>query len=153
MEDFTYGTVQVSGSISVIGESTIHYADSDLENPKPLGYPILGHVQYVNYEEIKIKGEKGISRYFLKRKAFFHEQEFRVVAALPEAFAEKGVGVDAEPGIAGVNVVVDLGTLIQKVLISPIAPKWFIEAVEDLLKTYGVECEVEVSALARNPQY
>jgi hypothetical protein len=91
--------------------------------------------------------------FFLKRKSFEHEREFRaVIADLPftgNSFDWEGSAFP-NPGVA---VPVDLGTLISAVHVAPSAAPWFKEVIESLSDKFGVRFLVKQSGLDDAPLF
>lgn len=86
----------------------------------------------VRYEDFKIATiEKGHKHYggFIKRKAFEYEKEFRAMVLLNEEDYRKGCYVKT-----------DLNKLIEKIHISPLMPKYFLDSIKYL-------CQGELSFL------
>lgn len=84
------------------------------------------------------------SPFFYKRLSFEHEQEFRVVKSefnLPERVGmEEGLkDIVAEKGGKGRAVDVDRRTLIDEVVVSPVAGGWMRGLVEDVLNTHEMD--------------
>ncbi len=84
--------------------------------------------------------------FFLKDQGFEFEHEFRLVA-LDESF--KRDMVKTKEGIFVNFRTVD--SFIQKVRISPTAPRWFDDVVSDLLKKYDINTEIEHSRFSEQP--
>ena len=72
-----------------------------------------------------------------KRRSFEHEREYRVVIALEEEEKEN----------IGVLISVLLDKLIEKVVVSPTAPKWVSELVRREVKVYELDIPVAQSDL------
>lgn len=72
---------------------------------------------------------------FFKRKSYEHENEFRLIYW---TYHPIGNGNSSE----GISVDVDVEKLIEKIVISPIAPKLFTNVVSSLVKDYGFHTEV-----------
>lgn len=79
-------------------------------------------------------------RYWCKRKSFEYEKEVRAIV-----YDYCHIG---EPGI---HIPVDLRELIEKVYISPYAPKWFEDIIRDIILRYGYDFEVSASEMAEPP--
>jgi hypothetical protein len=84
--------------------------------------------------------------FFFKDKGFDFEHEVRLVA-LDESFNLKASNTKA-----GIYVNFrSVESFIQKVKISPTAPKWFEGLVSDLLKRYGIATKIEHSRFFEQP--
>jgi len=95
----------------------------------------------VRYEDFGVAPiEKGHSHYsgFIKRKAFDYEKEFRAMVLLDEKDYKKGCFVE-----------VKLDILIEKIHISPLMPKYFLDSVKYLCKDklYDLEEKIIQSSL------
>jgi hypothetical protein len=108
---------------------------------------------YVDMRSVQLKSDSPFGRYFLKREAFNHEAEFRVLAAMPEICTEKGVLVTAEPSISGVYVKVPLQELATEVVVAPTAPKWFSHTVAEVIKRFALPAPLRISTLDEPPQF
>lgn len=80
-----------------------------------------------------------------KRHSFSHEKEFRLIH-MSSDFVQKPD--EAPPGL---NISVDLGNLIEKVIISPRAPTWFKESIELLMQKYNLDHTCVKSDLLEHP--
>jgi len=144
----------VGALIAAMESSTEHYADSDTTVKTPLADMFMGRVFYADHAQVHLDDDKlSIGRFLLKRPAFAHEQEVRVIAPLPEILGEVGVDDYVEPKVRGVTTVVDMNKLLHEVVICPTAPGWYIRSIDSLLKAFNVGTSARVSELARNPQY
>jgi hypothetical protein len=103
---------------------------------------VFGNVEYIDYDEDIIPRGR-LPTIYHKRESFEHEHEFRISHS-PEN-SEEGLG-------AGFYAKVDKDALIERVVISPIAPDWFSDLVERVLQRYGVDCELIESKLYSDPE-
>lgn len=96
----------------------------------------IGRVQYVDLETqfADINGA-----FWRKRKAFQHEREVRAIL------------MDRDCPDPGKNIKVDLNVLIEDIYVSPIAPKWFIDVVNDINTKYGLEVRIQTSLMIQEP--
>lgn len=62
---------------------------------------------------------------------------------MAEAGESLGVGFYAD---------VDVERLLDKIVISPVAPNWFSELVDRVLDRYDVDCELQPSELYSTPE-
>lgn len=74
----------------------------------------------------------------VKRKAYEHEKEFRLV------YWDRPI---SEPKNEGIEVQIDIRNLIERIVISPRAPRWFEHVVTRLIQDYGVHAPVSQSDL------
>lgn len=77
---------------------------------------------------------------FKKRKAFEYEHEVRAVHIDYESKDQVGLFKK-----------VDIEALIEKIYVSPYAPKWFFEIVKNLVKQYKFKIDVVHSTLLEDP--
>jgi len=113
-----------------------------LEPRKILG----GRVEYVEYDdmtELDPAGWAPFARWFRKHRSLEHEKEYRLIHLEPH-------GVDArEIRGPGIDVRVDLGALVQRVVLPPTTFPWFSKVVEGLVSSNGLDIAVvERSRLA-----
>lgn len=80
-----------------------------------------------------------------KRMAFSHEKEFRLIFMNSDFFHTP----DLAP--SGLEISMNLKTLIQKVVISPRAPAWFQESILKLMNVYNLDLVCEKSDLLKHP--
>ena len=97
----------------------------------------IGKVQYIDYSH-RFSSVNGACWY--KRKSFEHEREVRAVA-----FDYKSS--------TGIQVPIDVCTLIDKVYISPYAPKWFEEVVRSIADKYELAAPIVSSEMSKQPFY
>ncbi len=83
-----------------------------------------------------------------KRKDFNYEHELRAII-VPYSTPTLAEIADYK---RLVTVALDLGKLIQTVVIAPTAPQWFFKTVSYELKTYGLHAEVIYSELDQQPK-
>jgi len=112
----------------------------------------IGTVKYIDYETEWLPERYSFNPFLHKRKSFEHERELR---AIIQKFPTKGDEIDLTQEIfdIGAYINVDLYTLIEKIFISPTAPKWFNDVVKSIVNKYDLEKEVIQSSLAEGPVY
>jgi hypothetical protein len=122
-------------------ESTIGQLKASLANTRGL---IVGSVLYLNFdkEQWKSREDGPSSPLFVKRNSFAHEKELRAVIPLPK------VG-------KGTFVKCNLDILINKIHISPFAPGYFKEVVENLCagRVHSLNKFVVQSQMFKAPDY
>lgn len=116
-----------------------------------------GYVKYdLDYSDPQRFAVDRVAPFFYKRPSFRHEEEFRAVisefqppdaAVIDDGFADT---VDANTP-SGKPVAVDPTTLIDDVVVSPVAGSWLEDLVEDVLHRYGLD-DVTVSPSALNDE-
>lgn len=112
----------------------------------------IGKVQYIDYETEMIKEEGLTNPFFYKRKSFSHENEvrafiFELPVTAPSDIFDRGTIRD------GLQIKVDLSSLVQKVYLAPNAPPWFRDLVCSLIKKYEYNFEVVHSDLDKSPVF
>lgn len=114
---------------------------------------VIGKVEYINYCDEPVRVEHPIFPFFDKRKSFEYERELRaVIQSLSVAFQDEIDKTEQEIG-DGKYVSVNLDVLIEKIFVSPKAPKWFAELVKSVVARYNVSKEVSQSSLSSDPIY
>ena len=122
--------------------------------PQPI---FVGMVQYIDYDNESIEG--GYTNVFapllMKRRSFEHEKELRAVVggALEDVREDLPVGQIQNIKVAkyGVQVPIDLNSLIEKVYVAPRAQPWYRELVEQVSQRYGLNVPIIQSDLAHDP--
>ena len=110
----------------------------------------VGRVNYVDYSTEFIREDNAFGPYLYKRKSFEHEREIRAVfQKTPDE--NKPVPLRNDICEIGINVDVDVDTLIQEVVVDQRADDWLLELVELLVARYGIEAPVVRSALGEPP--
>lgn len=108
----------------------------------------IGKVKYIDYESDYFDASNVFEAFVHKRKSFEYENEIRAVIA---KFAING---NPNTYIAnGIEVKVDIETLIENIHIAPNAPTWFLELVVNVIKRYGYNFNVRQSFLNRTPLF
>ena len=113
-----------------------------------------------------------LSPLFCKRKGFEHEREVRCVIAHPEGEREQALVlselnpeltqkfpvleqwatvVDGDLGDRGLVVPVNLGALIERIVVSPRYPVWAVPALQAVVDRAGLAVRVETSSLLKQP--
>ncbi|MEH6519707.1 MAG: hypothetical protein V7775_00685 [Sulfitobacter sp.] len=100
---------------------------------------IIGKVHYIDFTKHFAAGDQRIYR---KRSSLAHEREVR--ADLPN---------DLENSLDGFLMPCDLNDLIQKVVISPYAPSWFHNVVNETIFKFGYSIPVAASEIKEEPFY
>jgi len=103
----------------------------------------IGPVTYIDWEDDPIPPGNALFPFVHKRKYFESERELRALTSFdpfPENYRESGL-----------NINVDLQTLIETVYLSPKAPKWIYDLVVAISAKYGLEIEIKMSKLSEKP--
>ncbi|MFN5514031.1 MAG: hypothetical protein ACK5CA_04580 [Cyanobacteriota bacterium] len=84
-----------------------------------------------------------------KLKSFEHEREVRAIYwkrnpgnSNPELLSEYPPGILAP---------IDINSTIENIIISPVAPRWFLELTDSVTKKYGITVPVSQSSLSLLP--
>lgn len=96
----------------------------------------IGEVEYIDY---RTRFPKPRREMFTKRIAFQHEWEVRAVIC-DENTTEKGI-----------RIPIDVNTLVESIVISPVADDWFVSIVKDLVNRFDVDVPVRHSELVSQP--
>jgi len=115
---------------------------------------ICGEIEYIDYQTKIIPEPSYVAPFMHKRKSFIHERELRALTMdeWPRLSATH-YDYSAKATDEGELVPVNLRALIERVLISPLAPIWYLNAARDVVKKYGLKCEVSRSSLDSDPFY
>ena len=105
----------------------------------------IGEVKYIDFAKETFPTNNGFWPVVYKRLAFRHDQELRAVVW------------EMEPGRPfddkGVYVAVDVVALMQEVVVSPLGAPSFVEPVREMVRRFGLSCEVKRSDLLDPPRY
>lgn len=96
----------------------------------------IGRVQYIDLSKEYACVNDAFWR---KRKSFEHEREVRALT------------MDCECKAVGKIVPCELSTLLEEVFVSPKAPVWFVDLVNDVNEKYGLQVKVSASELNEEP--
>jgi hypothetical protein len=112
----------------------------------------VGKVKYIDYELEHINSGNILEPFVHKRKSFEHEREVRcVVTKLPRREGALDLSIDTID--YGVNIRVDIETLVLRVFVAPSAPEWFSELVSAVISRYGYKFPVSHSRLNEEPVF
>jgi hypothetical protein len=96
----------------------------------------IGRVRYIDFK----KKYAGINdSFWMKRRSFEHEKEVRAII------------IEHDTTELGKVVPCNLSVLIEEVFVSPSAPDWFVNLVNDLNNKYGLNIKVSSSELNAEP--
>ncbi len=99
-----------------------------------------GKVIYYNPERDITSEGNVYYQAIMKRTAFEHEKEFRLIF-----WDHQSINNDLTS--EGVSIAVDIENLIERIIISPHAPEWFLKVVTSLTNDYGFNIQIEKSNL------
>lgn len=115
-----------------------------------VSHVFYGRVDYRSAESDDSVPATYTDQYFIKRREFSHENEFRLVAH--DASRDHNYN---EPSVEGLprfaTLPCDLNTLIEEVVVSPRLGGWVWETVRDVSKQYGGTWDVTHSGLYQPP--
>jgi hypothetical protein len=115
----------------------------------------FGSVQYVEMSQADPAiFFNAITPFIYKRKSFEHEREIRALIWIGdhEKTTDEQEIVDLVPSEEGKLVTVDLNELIEAVVISPLAPKWYKNLVESMVRRFNLFTQVYQSSLYEMPE-
>lgn len=112
----------------------------------------IGMVNYIDYETQWMPEGNMFYPFVHKRLSFEHEREIRAVF---QYLPTNGERIDWNQSLYeyGKDIDIDLDTLIDRVYVSPIAPRWFFELVQAVVQRYGLRKEVVYSDLNSKPVF
>jgi hypothetical protein len=129
--------------------------EPDLPEPAAHGYEtgvFVGTVNYVDYSRETIPEGNALSPFVHKRRSFDFERELRAVLTLRPSEA-RSLDEDPAPTPPGVELSVNLETLVDEIRVSPLAPTWLATLVRQVCKRYGLDAPVVQSELSVDPVY
>jgi hypothetical protein len=142
-------------------QSTFKRLSGSFVQKENVGFGLINYVDDYNNE--KINDFSGINLNMVrfpcmyKRNCFEYEKELRAViftSPVTEQAKKAYYSKLALRGIPeGLDIAVELPTLIEKIYVSPTAGKWFLELVSSVVEKYGFNIQVEPSSLAVNPTF
>lgn len=109
----------------------------------------ISMVRYVDYDRAAVPFGNLFFLFVHKRLSFAHENELRAIVWSSEDINKPQVQKDA----TSLSIDVRPDELIKSVHVSPVAPKWFGELVEQVLRRYDLGVPVIRSNLYDRPTY
>lgn len=123
----------------------------------------IGKVTYVDYQNAFSPNWNNLLDPFVhKRSSFEHEHELRVVLQRlpkPTPGAQTDIktfvkAIEAGPLICdGIKVPVNLDDLIERIVVAPTTPDWYLDLVRDVVARFNCPAEVTRSDLDGEPLY
>ena len=110
----------------------------------------IGKVRYIDYENEWLPEGNLFYPFLHKRKSFEHEHELRAIILYS---GDEGIDLTRESSDLGMHIPVNLDILIEKIFVSPTAPKWFNDLITSIIAKYNLKKEVIQSSLANDPVY
>lgn len=134
--DFKQGIMIVSKISSVI--SAFNQTKEDI---------LMSETKYIDYENETFSGLNTITPIIHKHRVYEYGKELRLIHTLPY---ESGTRYDwsKEQVQTGKYLKVDVNSLIDTIIISPYAEKWFTELITDLCKKYNLNKPILESEFA-----
>ena len=115
-----------------------------------------GVVKYIDYATEEFSEGNALNPLSYKRKSFEHEREFRLVAIPSRPPSAPGRSPSWDPVDLpehGVDVPIDVATMIESVYVAPTAKFWFRSAVIAVIKQFGFGFDIFHSSLYDDPVY
>lgn len=120
-----------------------------------------GRVRYLDYKtdiyhdghDFPYDGYNALSPFVHKRKFFVHEKEYRALADLSKKSNSPAYDWSDEENQNGKFISVNLGTLIEKVIVPPQAEDPFLHTVTKAVIDSGLDIEVLRSTMGREPRF
>lgn len=106
----------------------------------------VSEIKYLDYKKDKMKMGNMNYPIIHKNIHYDYEKEIRLIFKVP---FESGLNYNwsKEENEYGKYIDLDIDELIDEVIISPKAPKWFYEVISNLLQTYKIEKKIRYSDL------
>lgn len=106
----------------------------------------------VDYEEsLKLMPGLTFEPYFFKKQYFEEDKEIRLLYQEMDLGMQQGTKIDFVKH--GIDIKVDLDRLIESIIISPNADKWFFDLVQSVVDKYGLDKRlVKPSSLGEFPE-
>lgn len=160
--------IYMRGDEGIAIQTTVERLKECFRNAEDTVY--MGNVKYVDKQEFDAQTseimQNELSVYMFKRSAFRHENEVRVGTyrddVRREFFDDQGnlsnsatnSGLEKillRPERTGVLVKVELATLVEKIVVSPLSPVWFKDLVFAATAKWGCRFNIEQSEMAQLP--
>ena len=106
---------------------------------------ILGKIRYSYHSDKPSTSDTHLETVYRKRTEFKHENELRLCVDKSLSIHRDEEFWRSKPAIL---IKCDLPMLVSEVRVAPFAGEWAIDAVRNLLHTYGLDCKVTRSVLA-----
>jgi len=98
-------------------------------------------VSYTPPSDVRLQSQHRLWQFAFKRLEFAYESELRCI---------KFDSSEQRP-TDGHQITVDLSQLVERVVVSPRAPKWFADAVIEVVSRFGLSFDVSQSSMAGGP--
>lgn len=113
----------------------------------------IGIVQYADYEKEWVPEHDPLLPFLYKRRSFEHEREIRAILNTGNVKSFNGLVLSGTPPDRGLKINIILSNLVERVYVSPKAPKWFYDLVGKIVRKYNYHFEVKQSSLMAEPFY
>lgn len=131
--------IAIQSTVGKLKNCFRNYTESDVH---------LFQVKYIDYDKEAIDDIGWIFATSIhKRKEFEDEKELRALISFSPAKKSYYENKD------GINVKVDVDTLIEQIYLSPQSPSWHFFLVENILERFGLRKTVQKSKLSQKPEY
>jgi len=122
--------------------------DSFRKTDKPV---YIGKVVYYNEERDQIPKENPMAPFIRKRCMYRYENEIRCCYIIQSA--EDGFLWEEQDSYNGVFLDVDLHTLIERIYISPYAPKWYRDLIYRTNEVFKIDKEITHSSVFQSENF
>jgi hypothetical protein len=128
-------------------QSTIGRLKEAIQNdPKEIS---IGAISYIDHQNAQIPENTAVSPFLYKGKSFEHEREVRAICFDKETIFDRNAwssnAIITSPN--GVEVIINLDVLIERIVISPLASHWITKLVKDVTHKYGLKKTIKKSSL------
>ena len=127
-----------SNDLSLAIISNLKKINAAISDPKTI---VGGEVIYYHPDRELTSMGNIFRQVIYKRQAFSHEREFRLIY-----WDTANIGT-ANEASGGITVAINLSELIERVVVSPRAPPWFVNVVVSLIKDYRYNFQCSKSNL------
>lgn len=145
-----WGLYLPKGSEGIAIQSTYARLKHSLRTAEPV---YIGMVKYIDYEHEVIEDDGVLAPFIHKRNVFRHEREIRALIVRSPPPGPRGPDFTIETISKGVQVSVDLSSLIEKVYVAPDAPAGLIDAVRSEVENRGSCFGVVPSSISAKPEF
>jgi hypothetical protein len=111
----------------------------------------VGMVAYIDYKRDWLPEGNSLYPFIHKRRSYEFERELRAV--IQDIPMIDGKLAPLSPTPEGLEVKVATELLVERIVVSPSAPRWFTVLVESVTQRYGPQLTVVQSDLAGDPVY
>src|SRR5690606_30707697 len=105
---------------------------------------VIGKVSYIDYQSDWMPEHDYALLYLHKRKSFEYEQEIRAIISNSLNSIHNGNAKEFENGV---NIIVDIGKLVENIYLNPTMPQWIYNLIEGILAKYGLNIPLVQSRL------